>query len=310
MWSHHLSTLLQISKLRREIYRGERYPFVTWWICNIDLHALFSGAGNGDFVGSMLRDEMIPPPGFHLYPLGPDGSSIVYAEEINTLPTILQLNYEVTLLAVRLALLGQELRQEATMVDGEINLHQRHFDIKLRQSRVYDIQESLRGLWIVEPVILISQQADALPPRSMHLFENASSLYRACLIYSHTSMWPSQRLDTGPGFDDEIAVSASEILTIAQKIVNTGRLESRFIVFPLFLAGFATSDGSQKMLAMDLIQQLEEKSIGGNTTATRKALSILYERQTHRFLMSGQDRDVDYLEVMLEQGLQVVNFGL
>jgi hypothetical protein len=309
MWSQQLSTLLQISKLRREIYHGERYPFITWWICNIDLYALFSGAGRGDFVGTMLREEMIPPPGFHLYPLGPDGSSIVYADEITTLPAILQLNYEVTLLAVRLGLLAQELRHDAMMNTSD-DSHQRHFDTKLRLSRVFELQESLRGLWIAESVILIGQQVNSLPFRSKQLFEHASSLYRACMIYSHTSMWPLQKQDTGPEFDAEIAHSASDILMTAEKIVNEGRLELRFIIFPLFMAGFASTDGSQKMMALDLVGRMEKSSIGSNTTATRRALGIVYERQTMRFMNSGQDRDVDWLETMIEQGLGVVSFGL
>ena len=310
MWSHHLSTLLQISHLRREIYNGERYPFVTWWICNVDLYALFSGAGRGEFVGTMLREEVIPPPGFHLFPLGTDGSSIVYANEINTLPTILQLNYEVTLLAIRLAMLSMELRNEINLIDSEMHSHQRDFNTKLRLSRVYEIQESMRALWIAEPVLLVGQQPDPLPPRSRHLFDNAAALYRACIIFSHTSMWRSQRLDTGSEIDPEIATCVSEILTTAQRIVDEDQLTSRFVVIPLFMAGFASADGSQKMMALELIQRLEEKSIGSNTTATRRALGIVYERQTSRFMVSGQDRDICWRDVMMEQGLQVVNFGL
>jgi hypothetical protein len=40
----------------------------------------------------MLNNDMIPPPSFHLYPLGIDGSSIIYVEETDTLPIVLQLN--------------------------------------------------------------------------------------------------------------------------------------------------------------------------------------------------------------------------
>jgi len=85
--------------MRREVFGGERYPFIIWWVCNIDLYAAMSGAGTGEFVGTMLKNDMMPPPSFHLYPLGIDGSSIVYGDETETLPMILQLNYEVTVLA-------------------------------------------------------------------------------------------------------------------------------------------------------------------------------------------------------------------
>ena len=300
---------------RREYFGGERYPYITWWICNIDLYALFSGAGSGEFVGTMLQNDMIPPPSFHLYPLGMDGSSIVYVEELQTLPTVLQLNYEVTLLAVRLGLLSQEFRKDVTIdqiVDGT-TLQQRHFDTKLRQSRVYELQDALRHLWgspSITALFSALSQSDGVPPRSKQLFDSAYTLYLACLVYSHTSMWPTQRLDTGPEFDEEIARAASQIITTSEGIINANRLELRFVVFPLFMAGYASTDGSQKMMALDLIQRTEESSIGGNTLVTRRALQIVYERQTGSFMSTGHSLDVSWMNVMVEQGLQVVNFGL
>ena len=69
-------------------------------------------------------------------------------------------------------------------------------------------------------------------------------------------------------------------------------------------------DGSQKMMALDLITDMEKKSIGSNTRATRHALQIVYEQQNNRFMHTGHSLDVNWGEVMMEQGLQVVNFGL
>lgn len=65
LWAQRLAQLLRITLLRREFSGGERFPFIIWWICNIDLNALYSGAGRGDFVGAMLNNGMIPPPSFH-----------------------------------------------------------------------------------------------------------------------------------------------------------------------------------------------------------------------------------------------------
>ena len=310
LWVQHLAQLLRISLLRREVFGGERFPFITWWICNIDLYAVFSGAGTGDFVGTMLNNDMIPPPSFHLYPLGMDGASIMYVEETDTLPIVLQLNYEVTVLAVRLGLLAQELKQEASQNRGNYSLQQQHVDVKMRQSRILELQESLRQLWVAPNIMLLGQRLDLLPRRSRQLFQHASSLYRACMIFSHTSMWPSQRLDTGPEFDVEIGQCVAEILQTAEGIVNAGRLELRFVIFPLFLAGFASTDGNQKMMALDMISRMEKKSIGSNTTATRHALQIVYEQQTQRFMHTGHSLDVDWSDIMVAQGLQVVNFGL
>jgi hypothetical protein len=313
LWSSHLTQLLRISLLRREVFGGERFPFITWWICNIDLYALFSGAGRGEFVGTMLKNDMMPPPSFHLYPLGIDGSSIVYVEETESLPAILQLNYEVTVLAVRLGLLAQELRRDAsslTFDSQEIASHQRHVSTKLRQRRVFEIQEAFRNLWVSPTILMLGQQPELLPPRSRQSFQHASALYRACLIYSHTSMWPSQRLDTGPDYDSEIAQCVTEVLRIGDSIVSNEQHHHRFVIFPLFMAGVASTDGTEKMLALELISSLEKESIGSNTTATRHALQIIYEQQTQRFMHTGQSLDVNWSDTMLEQGLQVVNFGL
>jgi hypothetical protein len=256
----------------------------------------------------MLQNDMIPPPSFHLYPLGMDGSSIVYAEEVQTLPTVLQLNYELTLLAVRVGLLAHEFRKDGTvsrMADGTLP--------QVRQTRVCELQDALRYLWASPTIaVLFAElgQSDDAPPRSKQLFESAYTLYLACLIYSHTCMWPSQRHDTGPEWDDEIARAASQVINTAERIIEAGRLELRFIVFPLFIAGYASTDGYQKMMALDLIQRSEESSIGGNTVVTRRALQIVYERQNSQFMSTGHSLGICWKDIMLEQGLQVVDFGL
>ena len=123
-------------------------------------------------------------------------------------------------------------------------------------------------------------------------------------------MWPSQRLDTSAEYNIEIANSVAEILYTASNIVNQARYELRFIVFPLFMAGFASSDGTQKMMAMELISSMDKESIGSNTQATQNALGMIYERQTQAFMHTGHSLDVDWADIMVGQGLQVINWGL
>ena len=313
MWVQHINQLLRISLMRRDVFGGERYPFIIWWLCNIDIYAMMSGAGTGEFVGSMLKNDMMPPPSFHLYPLGLDGSSIIYSEESETLPTILQLNYEVTVLAARLGLLAVELGNdelEQNLADAQRIPQLGSTNSRLRQGRVYELQEAFRQLWTAPKIALLQQNIELLPKRSNEMLQGASSLYQACLLYSHTSMWPTQRLDTGPDFEDEIAQCVSEILHIATSIISTGRLDLRFIVFPLFMAGVASSSGAEKMQALDMISSMEKEVIGSNTTSTRHVLQVVYERQTQRFMNVGHSLDVCWKLIMIEQGMQVVNFGL
>jgi hypothetical protein len=124
-------------------------------------------------------------------------------------------------------------------------------------------------------------------------------------------MWPSQRIETGGGPIAEIERSTSSILQVAEEIVNASRFNLRFIVFPIFMAGIASSSGSQKMLALDLLSSIEcHEGVGRNVTTTRHVLQIVYQRQTEGFIKQGHSLDVDWVEIMIEQGLQMVNFGL
>ncbi len=274
----------------------------------IDLDALFTGAGSGEYVGTMLESDLIPPPSFHLYPLGMDGSSVVYERELETLPTILQLDYEVTILAVRLALLSREFRKDPSFGSG--GSKQRDRDTRLRQSRIFELQESLRQLWATPQVIMICRHSDALPFRSMRLFEHACTLYRACIIYSHTSMWSTQRSDTSPDYDTEIVVASNQILHMTRRILADERLDCRFLVFPCFMAGYANQVGDPKLSALELIGRMDRVSIGKNTAATKTALGKVYEKQNERFMNTGQSLDIDWMDVIGEQNMLIVNFGL
>lgn len=254
----------------------------------------------------MLKNDLIPPPSFHLYPLGDDGSSVVYPDERDTLPTVLQLDYEVTLYAIRLGLLASEFRSDSAFEAADAR--QKSMAIKLRQGRVLDIQEGLRHLWTVPAVQELGQAQ--LSARAQRLFHHAWTTYRACIIYSHTSMWSGQRVDTSQEFDVEISAAVQQILQVSQAIVASQPSNSRFVVFPLFMAGFASTVGNQKLLVLDLIQQIEQESIGHNTRATRRALETIYDHQNQRFMHTGHSLDVDWLQIMMDQGLTVVNFGL
>ena len=256
----------------------------------------------------MLKNDLIPPPSFHLYPLGLDGSSVVYENELETLPTVLQLDFEVTVLAIRIALLSQEFREETTF--GTAGSKQRDLDTRLRQSRIYELQESLRQLWATTHVAVICQNTDILPFRSKRLLEHACTLYRACIIYTHTSMWSTQRSDTSPDYDTEIAVASNQILQMTSDILDDGRLDCRFLVFPCFMAGYASQVGDPKLKALDLIGRMDRVSIGKNTAATKTALNKVYEKQTERFMTTGQSLDVDWMDVIREQNMLIVNFGL
>ncbi|KAL2386352.1 hypothetical protein RJZ90_000748 [Blastomyces dermatitidis] len=319
LWSHHLERLLRIFLMRNELFKTEKFPFIIWWVCSIDLYALFSGTGTGEFIGAVLENDMIPPPTFHLYPLGPDGTSIIYPEERDILPTVLQINHDIFVLAARLGLLASEFRAQSTYANGTAmnttSSNSSHgFPPQIpadREKRLFRIQQAFRHLWVTSNLSVLEQQMDLLPSRSKEMLQHSTTLFHASLIYSYTSMWPGQCIETGGGPALEISQRTTAILHVASSIVHAGRFDLRFIVFPLFMAGVASSSSSQKMLALDLLSSIEgNESVGRNVTTTRHVLQIVYQRQTEGYMRKGHALDVDWVEIMIEQGLQMVNFGL
>jgi len=294
--------------MRREVFGRERYPHLIWWVCLVDIYAVLGGTGNGEFIDSILKNDFLPLPTEQLWPRPPPGSNLVFPEEHDFLPPVLIFNQKIAVLASQLGQLARELLSEASrhMYTASTTAH---LDFMDRQNRVFETQDTFRRTWAREVPDFISN-ARSLPPRVQGVFDQAHALYRTCILYSHTSMWPTQRVDMGPGAEDEIAQCVSEVLHLANSIIGSHRLEQRFIVFPLFMAGFSSSSGEEKMLALDLMSAMEQESIGRNTRATRQLLQLVYERQNESLMRTGHSLHVDWIDTMMESGLQVVNCGL
>ena len=123
-------------------------------------------------------------------------------------------------------------------------------------------------------------------------------------------MYPSQRSELFPFSDSEISPSVQEILSLAREIVNNGHLERKFMVFPLFMAGFASDDPKNKTEAMNLLMALEQETMGKVARASRDLLEIVYEKQNEECSRVGHERDVDWVQILVEKGLQIANCRL
>ena len=123
-------------------------------------------------------------------------------------------------------------------------------------------------------------------------------------------MWSTQRVDINIRYENNVSECASEIIKVADEIVDRRQYEHGFIMFPLLLAGFATLSAPEKMQAHELMVAMEQESIGKNMRATRKLLEAIYERQNERQIEVGHALEVDWISVMKDMGLQLVNFGL
>lgn len=78
------------------------------------------------------------------------------------------------------------------------------------------------------------------------------------------------------------------------------------------MSGFVSKIPDVRAEVLELIRKMEEDSVGRNVVAARQLLEILYERQERRReeLKDGGREDVDWVGMIRELGLQVVNCRL
>ncbi|KAL8779368.1 MAG: hypothetical protein Q9213_006973 [Squamulea squamosa] len=194
LWSQHVNQLLRIFVLRSEMYETEPYSFLLWWVCNLDTHALICGTSNGEFVEAMLQYNMWPRADNVVRLHGSDDCYDPSTEEARAMPAVLDFNRKLEILMCRLGLLRRNLHREAENITRQ-GLKMSKSDLLERQRRVTDIQQALRRTWTeqIPPYVAVGLRNKTLSTRARGIFDNSYVRYRACIIYSHTSMYPSQR---------------------------------------------------------------------------------------------------------------------
>ncbi|KAI9800621.1 MAG: hypothetical protein M1833_003279 [Piccolia ochrophora] len=314
-WLQHLAQVLRIVLIRFEMFGQERHFLVIWFLSVIDTYALLSGGSSGDFVESIIKNDMMPVPERHPSPPFIPPALPCYPSEQETFTPVLLFNQRILNLAVRLGRFAKHVRgQLCPPSQDEQSFPGAPQDIANWRDEAMRIQEALRSVWESDTAACIQAGSSSLTPgfspRVQAIYDQACLLYWACLIYSHTSIWPSQRAHSGVTAEEEIHTCVMYILEMAKVLVPAKQLELRFVAFPVFMAGFAATSGDEKMTALDLIATVENVSIGRNTTIVRRLLQAVFERQNERIMSVGQTWDVDWIDIMIERGLQGVKFGL
>lgn len=100
------------------------------------------------------------------------------------------------------------------------------------------------------------------------------------------------------------------IMSIARAQLSSGQLERRHIIFPLFMAGFATTQAEVKVEVLNIMKVYEGHGIGLNTYRTRQLLMAVCDEQMRATNMGGSMEDVDWLTVAKERNLAVLNCWL
>ncbi len=177
LWSQHISQLLRIILLRREMYENEPYGFIIWWVASIDTHVVLSGMGNGEFVEQMLRHNLLPTgigSDAHYHPsrrpLSPDPHQ--------ALPSALSFHRRISILAAQLGLLARDLRKEAKKYNNFPSVAV----VRGWTERICVLQDTLRRAWNVQmPASIASGYCNQiLPVGARGIFEHVSPLPCPC----------------------------------------------------------------------------------------------------------------------------------
>ena len=124
-------------------------------------------------------------------------------------------------------------------------------------------------------------------------------------------MWSSQRLNAGFLGSQEVEEHASQVLVVARRrILQEECFQRRSIAFPVFMAGFASADPVSKNSALEVLGAMGRGQIGRNTSVVTQLLQEVYELQNESLLRHGHTFQVDWIDVMEQRGLHVLNFGL
>ena len=180
MSPQHIEQLLRITLLRRDIYGHEPYSFIVWWLASIDTHVVLSGAGNGIFVETMLRHNILPagmdPQNiYHTYHYNSPSCGLASPKRCEALPSALAFHRRITILAAELGLLARDLRAEEKQNPNDRSTA----TVKSRQERISVLQDTLRRAWNAQiPVSVASGYCNEdLPIQARGIFEHVSVHY-------------------------------------------------------------------------------------------------------------------------------------
>ncbi|KAL4900601.1 hypothetical protein BDW74DRAFT_188217 [Aspergillus multicolor] len=293
LWSHHLSRLLQLSLVRQSVAESERYPVIIWLICQVDLYALFSGTGSGEYIRAAVEGHFLPKAESLLYPVGFEQAGSMQNEGRDAQPLLTCVYRECFVLAARLGFSAAGVRASTVACTES----------------VYRELESLRGafrqLWNSQEVRFLIENQPNLSRRARHIFHQLSVLFHTSLLYSCSLSWHGQVL---PNLEQEIQHHTEAILHSAARLaVHSRHRGPLFLIFPLFLTGSVTTSNDAKMTALELLASLGE--YGHQAATARSLLQLVCETQLQHLRNGGHMREINWREVAANHRFRLVSYG-
>lgn len=130
----------------------------------MDLYALFSGAGTGEFVRAVLDNQLLLDLQSLCCAVGPSDSD--YPQADNSLPLIMRLYYDTFTLAIRIGLLAVETRDAK---ESYLNNY-----LGSRRQELREVRDVLIRLWGQQEVGYLYQNQISLSEQSQCLLQPVS----------------------------------------------------------------------------------------------------------------------------------------
>jgi len=259
-----LSLLAQMAILSSA---SDRFPGLFWVIGSIDLVRLLADVGNGCFVKHFLNHGALSGPDAYT-PLCtlPDGKSSICHEKEVHLSLVIKLEHDVLVIFMRLGVLARNFRNNCTFEN-----------ITSRRHEVINLQRSMETLFVSQRHLV-----DDLPTTVRISFSRALTLSQAFFIYSHTSMWQNQGREVSTATARQIGKWSRRILEIAAEAMRKDRSPSEQLLFPVFLAGFASKDPYERQQALTYVRTADQEIFGQNLKNMGEALEAVQKMQTER----------------------------
>ena len=140
------------------MYGHEPYSFIIWWVASIDTHVVLSGMGHGEFVETMLRNNMLasdmdPQNPYHTHDYHSPSCELASPNGHEALPSALAFHRRITILAAELGLLARDLREDEKQNPSD---SRSHAVIQSRHERIDALQDTLRRTWNVQMPVSVA----------------------------------------------------------------------------------------------------------------------------------------------------------
>ncbi|KAI5251418.1 hypothetical protein E4T42_04273 [Aureobasidium subglaciale] len=315
MWEHHIQHLIRIAQHRKGQSNGILQAYLLWYVLYLDKQACLSGNGNGDFVRAFLTNDLTMPDwnrifgGFDIVQPG-DGYR---GEDTSAHTDVFTFAHHMCIQGAKLCQLSLKIRAEAAVQD--LNGPQGSQILAARIQLVAQYQSELYATWnrycpsyLFQPN---SEYATGRLPAIARIFLDFAQLqFSTWVIYSSSSLYPTQSFHLTPSQRSETRLHSLKILSMADAAVTLQNYDHHQLVFPIFVAGFASPDMETKARAIASMRVMEGTGISRNATRSRELLGMVYDEQRERILAGGRPEEVDWIDMAKAKGMGVVNFGL